>query len=1475
MADTRLCDLIRDDLAALYDGDLDPTLAEHLSECDACRDLRHDIRRAVEEVAASGDDYVHPAGLDQRLLAAIDAHAATRNEDHARPIPALAPVQPVQPAAEIHAAPGPVQPQSLDAAAIAPTLAMPAMTTPAVQAPAPTGYAPAPVLAPAPSPAAARSARSSRAGRRAAWVAGGLLLASAAAAPFVLRHASPERGADNVAREASNPWRGRLVEVVRAATDRAGSGVEVLLPGASAFVALAEGAEVPPGAEVRTDARTRARVDLGDGSHLVLDRATILALDRGLPRAARLSSGNVVADVAHVEGAPPARIALSEGGVTVMGTKFALTSFEGRSSVRVTRGRVQLTDGRGHVVDVKTGEEGVLARGGLPEVMPAVDLANAVAWSELMGEVRTEREAPVVGLGELRARRPGQTNERDHAVAMTSHQVRVRIVGNIARTEIEETFRNDTPHELEGIYRFPLPPEAQIERLALDVEGRMEEGDFVDRRRAAAIWRGVIRNAVHPMQRAQETQELVWVPGPWQDPALLEWQRGGRYELRIFPIPARGSRRVALSYTQTIAPSGGVRRYIYPLAHDTNGSTRVEQFDVDVQVMGHDPAWGVRVRGYPLADNGAGAPAGVSRMSFSQAGFVPAGDLVIEYALPDRNEPLTAWAYQPSIVTTATPDTRASSSVQGRGSSFAASGAAAPVAPEEAYVALALRPALPRWTDMRPRDYAIVVDTSRSMVGERFARATRLARAVINEMDPRDRVVVLACDTTCRAMPGGLQPGGVQAARSAEAFLAGQEPAGASDLGAQVREAAALLRASAPERDARIVYMGDGAATVGYRRPELLGAEVAEAMPAGRATLTAVALGVDADTTLLGAMARAGGGVVVPYVPGESVAAASLSVLEATYGVTLRDPTLELPAGLRAISPSSLPTVRAGGELIVVARMSGPEVRGEAVLRGTVGGERFEARYPLLVRASSSEGNAFVPRLYAATRIAELEARGGEGSREEIVSLSQRFHVASRYTSLLVLESEAMRRAFHVQRQTGSDVVVWTGNTNSEATTATAASESERAQMARVSGQIVPADESERADNGNISTDGSSGNAQGYGAGRGPRARDGVDAVVADRESGGEEDDRGVDLAQAPTGAPSASRAAPAPMMEAQPVAPPAPSMMRRMSAPAVVANPQHPRPRPRPNWGTWMRRIWVRRGSVVPGVGSVDRRRIEEARLALEAMPDSRDRHRELYRRLSVAGEIDAAAEIANRWSSRDALDPEAIARMADVAARRGERERALRILAGIVDVRPEDVSGIERMAALHERAGEGERACAYRVSIAEVRSSDADALANALRCERAQGRAAAAMRLLEAITDPALRRRVEAAAVLPVPVPSSVRGEVTLSASWDVPADLDLALIDPRGNRISWMGGRSGITARSVRDTHAEALGVARPSLGEYVVEVSRTSVDGRMIRGHVEVNALGDRRTVSFTLMPGTDTQRVARVNITREAQLVPLR
>ena len=86
-------------------------------------------------------------------------------------------------------------------------------------------------------------------------------------------------------------------------------------------------------------------------------------------------------------------------------------------------------------------------------------------------------------------------DELDGAVRLVKHGVTARVVGAMARTEVDETFVNTTDQELEGVWRFPLPADARLERLSLEVDGKLLEGEFVDASRASGIWRGVIQHA--------------------------------------------------------------------------------------------------------------------------------------------------------------------------------------------------------------------------------------------------------------------------------------------------------------------------------------------------------------------------------------------------------------------------------------------------------------------------------------------------------------------------------------------------------------------------------------------------------------------------------------------------------------------------------------------------------------------------------------------------------------------------------------------------------------------------------------------------------------------------------------------------------------------------------------------------------------------------------------------------------------------
>jgi hypothetical protein len=1066
-------------------------------------------------------------------------------------------------------------------------------------------------------------------------------------------------------------------------------------------------------------------------------------------------------------------------------------------------------------------------------------------------------------------------------VELAQHHVKVHIVDNIARTEVEEIFENHSDEVLEGIYRFPLPPGAQIERLALEVDGKLVEGAFVDRERAAAIWRGAVVNAGG--KKPAPSEEIIWVPGPWRDPALLEWQRGSRFELRIFPIEKRASRRIVLAYTELLPPSEGERTYTYPLPSDPRGSTRIGRFTAEVWVRGHAAAHGVEARGYPMKTL-SGSPE-VARLAFDANDFAPSGDLSVAFELSNADAELRAWAYQPGpAAPEPAPERRANERgtaerTDGRRRSASAQpvgtvpGSAldpdpngsllledAGLAADAPYVALALRPSLPRLARAEPRDYVLVADTSRSMIGEGYRRAMLVIKHIVREMDRSDRVKLIACDSTCQAWPGGYTRPGDAAAEAATLFLEGIEPEGASDLALAIEWAATLRErdadrsANAP-RSLRVIYVGDGTPTVGPIHPALLERAVAEALPLG-GTLNAVAVGNDADAGALRVATRAGGGVSVAFTPGRRPEDVAYEVLGISYGRSLQNARLELPEGLVRVMPRKLGSVAAGAEALVVARLTRPHIEGSVVLRGEVAGEAFEQRYPLELTVRPGEANAFVPRLYASVAIAELETSMEESARRRSIELSTRFNVASRYTSLLVLESPAMFSAFGLDnRRSAPD---WSGELESDK------SESAGDTLLESSEERVwqPAP-------------GSGGDGSRASEARGRRDAESGPARSAARLGAAEPKQARAKSAPDPSDdpyAPTDGSAQPEPPASVFAV-PPTPETDdgvpdSRGQAPLEL-EPQRPRWIP-------MRRVWERVGQVeVPAallpLASPARRQELEQRVRDAA--ESRDALRKLYVAELLGGDLAAAARSAERWSAKDPLDVDALTARADLAAQRGERDLAIRILGSVVDVRPGDYKAQWRLARLHRWAGRPERGCRHSLAVAQLRLDDAKLATEAIGCLRDVGQHRTADVLLGAL-EPGVRREVERR--VPARRASDVlSGDFRVQASWQGSEhDLDIVILDPEGYRVSWLGAptRSVISASEVLSVHREALGLRGASPGRYAIELVRASTARGAVRGNVVVSVPGAERSLPFVLED--EHARLASVTLRNEARLVPL-
>ncbi len=1372
------CTQVQDDLAALVDGEAEAIArhADHLASCDDCRDARHEAAQLAKSLAVAGNDYVPTGDLAAKILASLDA-------------PPAAQVDPT--AATMEASTLAIEQATRE---LEKPVAKPVEKKPPASAPTPITKKTAP--------------------RRIVWIAAGAAALAAGTVGYVALKKSgsqatqPTGESGPVAIDPTAPV-GTVAHVERAAADKV-DGVSVVTAAGTKPLKVNE--PIPAGAELRTDDRTRVSLAFADGTKITLDHSTSIKLGAKEPRQITMTTGRLVADVAHVD-KRPASITTPNGRIDVVGTRFAVAAADTLTSVQVVRGAIILNTTAGAKQEVRAGEEGTIDKG-LLAVNAAPGVARDVEWSELGTKPVAQSDEVTSGLGALRAYKPGEKRDRDWNLALAKHDVKVRIVGPIARTEITETFRNDSDAVLEGVYQFPLPADAQIDGLQLDVKDGFETGAFVDKERAAKIWRGVIEKAT-PKMKKRPSEDIIWVQGPWRDPALLDWKRGGRFELKIFPIPAKGSRTIKISYTQVVTPRGPWRQYTYPLPHSADGSTVADEMNVDVEVRGAEKG-GFRAPTYDLVADPKRTD--VEAHTFHAKGFVPRGDLVVDYRAAEGDAEMRAWTFTGGHAMAPDEKLAARKNVGNEEAVLVAQRAAA--ADVRPTAVIALKPKLPTWDASKPRDYVIAVDTSQSMTGERATRAGKLVDSLVGQLDRRDRFAVLACDTECRSA-GSLEAPTAANMTASTTWLASQTAAGASDIVSSVRSAAGELKIDA-QRERWVIYIGDGFSTTGFRRQGDVEKAIAASTEGVR--VATIGIGGDADSTVLAAVARGGGGSFIPYRPGESISTAAQVAIASTLGSALRDATVELPAGLADVAPTILPTIRGGEEVLVAARVTG-DVKGDIIVRGSVAGQPFEQRYPLALAVSSAPGNGFVPRLWASLAIEQLERAGTNGDRARIVALSQGYGVMSRETSLLVLESAEMFEAFGVDRREASDL--WTGEEALDEVTGNGTISQD---PAMAGGLIGDAD---------AAASGASVASAGPPATSAPRAPTKKAPAQEPKDAREEEKAKTADKAE-------------------------------RVDRRRAIAMDDE--------WGGGrggragmiaMRKVWFK----VPSISTFDgtspniTKAIAAAETALAAQPDSREKHRALVQALSYAGEIERAQTVAAQWLERDRLDPQALGYQADLIGRTGDRETALRVLSGLVDLNADAVPMHERMVRAYEQAGRLSQACSHRIALASIQTKDAKAAGQAVRCLRSLGRQADSELVLSALPDAAARSTAEKAATAPAPAPAASR-DLSITGTWSGGEDLDITLVAPDGSRISWMGGRADATASDVTSASTEKLGLRTLKKGNYLVEVTRKD-GGRMTRGTVEITAIGSKKSIPFELS-GTRTV-VARVNIGMQFRL----
>ncbi|HUT20395.1 MAG TPA: VIT domain-containing protein [Anaerolineae bacterium] len=528
------------------------------------------------------------------------------------------------------------------------------------------------------------------------------------------------------------------------------------------------------------------------------------------------------------------------------------------------------------------------------------------------------------------------------------HRVTVTIEDQIATTHVDQVFINESRHELEGIYTFPLPEGAAITDFSMWVDGERLSGEILPADEARHIYEDIVRRQ--------------------RDPALLEYVGRNTFRARIYPIAPRSEKRVEIEYSEVLTADNGLIHYRYPLDTERFSPRPIEDVSVRVEIDSKEAIKAVYSPSHEVDIDRRGDHEVV--VGYEEANVKPDTDFDLYYTVSQDDIGLNLLSYKEEG--------------------------------EDGFFLLLLAPQVEvEETEIVAKDILLILDTSGSMRGEKIEQAKGALAFVLDRLHEEDRFNVVSFSTGVRSFSDGL----VDAAERERArrWVEGLEAKGGTDIGRAMLEALVQVE---EERPTIIIFLTDGLATEGVVETDLLLSQIDGAAP-DSVRIFSFGVGDDVNTILLDRMARDHRGASAYVRSGQRIDEEVSAFYAKVSTPLLSDLDLDMGVRIEDTYPYPLPDLFAGTQVVVAGRYRrGGEVT--AVLRGTVNGEGRTFEYGG-VRLREEGGDAFIPRLWATRKVGYLLNQirlHGESEElvQEIVDLSVRYGIMTPYTSFLVNE---------------------------------------------------------------------------------------------------------------------------------------------------------------------------------------------------------------------------------------------------------------------------------------------------------------------------------------------------------------------------------------------------------------------------------------------------------------------------------------
>lgn len=597
--------------------------------------------------------------------------------------------------------------------------------------------------------------------------------------------------------------------------------------------------------------------------------------------------------------------------------------------------------------------------------------------------------APAIARAQSGVLIPSSVEKPDSSVlTLDEMSVDIRIDNQFARVRVIQIFGNRTNTVQEGRYIFLIPTTAAI-------------SDF-------AVWDGDVRipGVILEKRRAEEIYEDLALQ--MIDPGLLEQEdekeASSAFTVKVAPIPAYGTKRLELEYTEALPVDNLESYYSFPFKPSQYGAQLVGHLQLRLQIFSRFPMTELNLKSRIYSLNFIENTPAYKSASFEAADIQLTEDFAFSYGLAVPRSSLQFLAYRAPERITANElrDPRLAEREPDGYFEAAAVFNEAGRAPGDV-------------ASPEPRSVLVMLDTSLSMQWEKLDRAYEATESMLRSLAPQDTFNLMLFNddvTVFSDKPVDAQPDQIERALT---FIKSSYLSGGTDLAAALERAAQLSKAMPSKKERAIVMVTDGNTTLSTTRTKMVVERFQKANDAGaRARLYVFGIGSDTNIRMLGELARASRGHF-DWTRETDDLSFKLKAFISKIGRAPID-SLKLQntdaTNLYQVYPDYDATAYDGTRLSFVGRYKRP---GATALSITGNAEGKPVRLTEQVNLPERDDtHPHVPRMWARARVDALLreiALNGETKEaiDEIIALSKKYKFVTPYTSFLAAPRSLLR----------------------------------------------------------------------------------------------------------------------------------------------------------------------------------------------------------------------------------------------------------------------------------------------------------------------------------------------------------------------------------------------------------------------------------------------------------------------------------